>query len=169
MKDNALRIMLFMYCVSSMLVVVDIYLAAPMGIEFRDPHGNPAGPQLRAIYEQMQVHDMEDRMMEASGMMDAGSYLERAVASMELGIDMAAQMFKMLMGLYVFDILTIFGIPPEVTALMTTVYVILLGRAMLGYMPAIAAAVQALVVVGRAAGSGAGPAAGATARMLHLR
>ena len=75
----------------------------------------------------------------------------------------------MLLGLYVFDILTLFGIPREAVALITSVYVILLARALIGYMPAIAAAVRALTDVGRAVGSVAGPAAGATARLLHLR
>lgn len=167
MKDNALRIMLFMYCISGGLVIVDALLAAPMGIEFVDVHGNPVGPQLRAIQDRMSYHDMDGRMLEAAGTLDVGTYLERGIRSVELGLDMAAEMFKMLMGLYVFDILAVFGIPQEATALMTTVYVVLVGRAMLGYMPAIAAAVQALVAAGRAAGSVAGPVVSGAARLLH--
>lgn len=169
MKDNALSIMLFMYCVSGGLVIVDTLLAAPMGIDLADADGNPIGPQIRAIHERMHTHDMEYAMLEAAGAMDVGSHMERAVAGVELGVAMSVEMFKMLLGLYVFDILILLGIPREAVALITSVYVILLARALLGYMPAIAAAVQALVVAGRAVGSVAGPAAGATARMLHLR
>ena len=169
MKDNALRIMLFFYCLSGGLVIVDTMLAAPMGIELVDAHGNPIGPQIRSIYERMNAHDMEYMMTEAAGTLDVGSHIERAIASVELGVAMSVEMFKMLLGLYVFDILILFGIPREAVALIASVYVILLARALLGYMPAIAAAVQALVSVGRAVGSVAGPAAGATARLLHLR
>ena len=169
MKDHALRIMLFFYCISGGLVIVDTTLAAPMGIELADAHGNPIGPQIRSIYERMSAHDMEYMAAEAASTLDVGSHIERAVAGVELGVAVSVEMFKMLLGLYVFDILLLFGMPREAVALIASVYVILLARAMLGYMPAIAAAVRALADAGRAVGSVAGPAAGAAARLLRPR
>lgn len=167
MKDNALRIMLFLYCISGGLVIVDTLLAAPMGIELVDAHGNPIGPQIRDIYERMNAHEMHYLAMEAAGTLDTGSYIERGIASIELGVAMAVELFKMLLGLYAFNLLILLGIPQEAVALIMSVYVILLARALIGYMPTIAAAVRALTDVGRAVGSVAGPTAGAVARLLH--
>ena len=169
MKDNALRIILFVYILSGTLAAMDSLIAAPLGIPFTDMHGNPAGPQISTVWAKMSAHDMEGRMLEAAGQMDAGTILERAAASLSLGVDMTVELFKLMAGLYAFDILTIFGVPHEITAIIVSAYVILVARALIGYMPAIAAAVQALVSVGRAVGSVAGPAAGTTARLLHLR
>ena len=169
MKDNALRIMLFLYIMSGCLAAGDVLIAAPLGIQLQAPDGTPAGPQISTVWAKMSAHDLEGRMLEATGQMDAGTILERAAASLSLGVNMTVELFKLMAGLYAFDILTIFGVPHEITAVITSAYLILVARALIGYMPAIAAAVQALVSVGRAVGSVAGPAAGATTRLLHIR
>lgn len=150
MKDNALRIILFVYILSGMLVVVDTQIAGPLGVELQTFDGQPAGPQIYAISQRMAEHDLAGRLAEASGELDAGSQLDRAVRSLELGMDMTVEMLKLMAGLYAFDVLTIFGVPSEVTAIIIFVYAVLVGRAIIGYMPAIAAGVQALVAVGRA-------------------
>lgn len=150
MKDNALRIILFVYIVSGCIAIGDILIAEPLGIQIQTMDGEPAGPQLSAIYQRMIEHDIEGRLAEAAGTLDAGTYIERAIAATELGIDMTVELFKMLAGLYVFDILTIFGVPAEITALITTVYVILVGRALLDYIKPITSAIRA---IGSAIGS----------------
>ena len=150
MKDNALRIMLFIYCLSGSLAAVDVLIAGPLGIQITTFDGEPAGPQIYAISQRMAEHDLAGRLAEASGQLDAGSQLDRAVRSLELGLDMMVEMLKLMSGLYAFEVLAIFGIPDEITAIIIFVYAVLVGRAIIGYMPAIASGVQALVSAGRA-------------------
>ena len=153
MLDNALRIILFLYIVSGCMAAGDVLIAAPMGIQLQTLTGEPAGPQLSHIMQRMEDNDMAARLAEAAGEVDVGTQMERAIVSIELGLDMAVEMFKMLAGLYAFDILTIFGVPHEITAIIVSVYVILVGRALLGYMPAISSGVRALTDAGRTVGS----------------
>ena len=157
MKDNALRIFLLMYCISGALAACDVLIMGPLGIPFTGLDGQPVGPQISVIQERMAEHDMTQRLQEAAGAMTAGDVLGNAIRSVELGLEMTVEMFKLMMGLYVFDILSIFGIPPEITGIVSTVYAILLGRAILGYLPAITAAINTLVNVGHA-GVGIGKA-----------
>lgn len=150
MKDNALRIILFVYCVSGSLAAMDVLVAGPLGIQIMTPDGEPAGPQIHAISQRMAEHDLAGRLAEASAELDVGSHLDRAARSLELGIDMTVEVLKLMAGLYAFDVLTVFGVPPEITAIIIFVYVVLVGRAIIGYMPAIASGVQALAAAGRA-------------------
>ena len=107
----------------------------------------------------MAEHDLAGRLAGAQGGLSADGWWIRAATTMELGTDMAVELFKMLAGLYVFDVLTIFGIPGEITAIIQTTYTILLARSMLGYLPAVTGAVTA-------ATSMVHPAVGGTSRML---
>ena len=58
MKDAALRIYLFMWILSGMLAAVDILIAGPLGIELVGMDGEPAGPRISAIYNDMATHDL---------------------------------------------------------------------------------------------------------------
>ncbi len=154
MKDNALRIILFMYILSGGLAATDVLIAAPLGIQLQTMNGEPAGPQISTVYARMAEHDTSMRMMEVSGQMGAGDVLANAVRSVELGLEMAVEMFKLMAGLYAFDILTVFGIPHEITAIIVSAYVVLVGRALIGYMPAVAAGIRAVSSVGHTVLSG---------------
>ena len=148
MKDNALRIILFMYLVSGCLVVGDTLMLAPMGMSYVDMNGNPAGPQISVIWDMMQQHD-QAMMLEELHQLD-GDIIQNAIRSIELGLQMTVEMLKLMTGTYAFDILTIFGIPWQVTAIVQGAYTILLARAILGYLPAISGAIRALTGLGRA-------------------
>lgn len=159
MKDHALRIFLFCYIVSACLAAGDVLIAGPLGIQLVGFDGQPAGPQISFITAKMAEHDMAGRLAEAQGGLSADEWWTRAATTMELGMDMAVELFKMLMGLYVFDVLTVFGIPWEITAIIQTTYTILLARSILGHLPAVTGAVSA-------ATSMVHPAVGGTSRIL---
>ena len=171
MKDNALRIFLFCYIVSACLAAGDVLIAGPLGVQMMAADGTPAGPQLSVITAKMAEHDLAGRLAGAEGGLSADEWWTRAVTAVELGVDMTVELFKLLMGLYIFDVLTIFGIPAEITSIIQTAYIILLARAIIGHLPAISQAVQAVGAVAhtvRAASSVAGhaePAARAAGRM----
>ena len=152
MKDNALRIMLFLYILSGCMAAVDVLVAAPLGIQLQTLDGQPAGPQISAILERMESHNMAIQMAEAAGALDAASSLESAILSIQLSLEMSVEMFKMLTGLYAFDVLTIFGVPAEITAVISSAYVLLAARALMGYMVPVAAGIQAVSSAGRTAG-----------------
>lgn len=160
MKDNALRIMLFLYILSGCLVVVESTIAAPAGIQLVDVNGQPVGPQLGHIWGQMQEHELA---MQAAALANSTSIdpIQDAARSLELGLAMTVGLLKLLGGVYAFEVLGIFGVPWELTAVIQGAYVILLARALIGYMPAIAAAIRALVSLGRGAGSAASAVTGA--------
>lgn len=160
-KDNALRIMLFVYIFSGMMVVVDTQIAGPMGIQLQTFDGQPAGPMIHAIHQEMAMNAETIRMLEETGQMDFANSLEAGAKSLELGLAMSGEMVKFLTGWYAFDIMRIFGVPWEVISIITGVYCILVARALIGYMPAIAAAVRALVSLGRGVGSAASAVGGA--------
>ena len=143
MKDHALRIFLFCYIVSGCLAAGDVLVAGPLGIQLQTLEGEPAGPQLSTISARVAEHDLAGRLLEAEGALTAGEWWERAWASAELATDMSVELFKMLAGLYVFDVLTIFGMPSEITAVVTTTYTILLARSLLGHLPAVTGAATA--------------------------
>lgn len=159
MKDHALRIFLFCYIVSGCLAAGDVLIAGPLGVQLMAADGTPAGPQLSVISQKMAEHDLAGRLAEAQDGLSAGEWWTRVATTIELGMDMAVELFKMLMGLYVFDVLTIFGIPGEIAAIIQTVYTILLARSMLGHLPAVTGAVTA-------ATSMVHPAVGGASRML---
>ena len=159
MKDHALRIFLFCYIVSGCLAAGDVLVAGPLGVQIQTLDGQPAGPQLSVISARMAEHDLVGRLAEAQGGLSAAEWWIRAATAVELGTDMAVELFKMLMGLYVFDVLTIFGIPLEITTIIQTAYTILLARSMLGHLPAVTGAVTA-------ATSMVHPAVGGTSRIL---
>lgn len=142
MKDNALRIFLFCYIVSGCLAAGEVLVAEPLGIQYMGFDGEPVGPQLAHITSQMSNHDIEGRLLEAQGGLTSDVWWERAYVSLSLGVDMSIELFKLLAGLYVFDVLTIFGIPSQITIIIQTAYTILLARAILGYMPTISRGVQ---------------------------
>lgn len=149
MKDNALRIILFVYCVSYSIAAVDITLAEPLGIELAGPNGQPIGPQINKILDKMAIHDTTIRMVEAASYLGVGFSIENAVKSLELGMELTIELIKMLFGVYAFEILVVFGVDRIWVDLIITVYVILVARAVIGYMPAIASMIQALASVGR--------------------
>ncbi len=147
MKDNAFRIFLFMYILSGSLAAVDILIVGPLGIEIMAPDGTPAGPQISAIWQDMQRHDITQHMIELGEI--EGNPVEMAIRSLELGLAMSVEMLKLASGTMAFEILTIFGVPWPITAIIQGVYAILLVRAMIGYMPAIVTALKLLVQTGR--------------------
>ena len=143
MKDNALRIFLFCYIVSGCLAAGEVLIAGPLGIQYVGFDGEPAGPQLAYITNQMNLHGIQERLLEAQGGLTSDVWWERAYESLRLGVDMTVELFKLLVGLYVFDLLTIFGIPYEITAVVQAAYTVLLARAMVGYLPVVSRGVQA--------------------------
>ena len=147
MKDNALSIILFMYCVSSSVAAWDVLVAAPMGVEFTGWNGEPLGPQFRQISERMAEHDMAGKLAELDGSLDAGHYIERAYVSFELGFDMMMQMLKLLTAVYAFEILGALGIPQPFIAIMVFMYGVLVAYSIMRYAPAISKTVTTILTL----------------------
>ena len=149
MKDNALRVILFIYILSGCLVAIDLTINQQFGLQWTTPTGEPAGPLIRDISERMANHDQIIQQLEAAGQMDFGNAIDAGIKSLELGLAMSGEMLKLMAGIYAFDILTIFGVPWEFTAVIQGAYVILLAHSVISYLPHIASAVQALASTAR--------------------
>ena len=146
MKDHALKIFLFMYILSGSLAAVDILIVGPLGIEIVAMDGTPAGPQFSAIWQDMQDHGMAQRMVELGEI--EGDDIELTIRSLELYAMMSVEMLKLMSSTMAWEILTVLGVPWPITVIIQSVYAILLIRAMIGYMPAIAAAIRAVIQAG---------------------
>lgn len=167
MKDNALVLVLFVYCVSGGITIVDTLLAAPMGIDLVNADGELIGPQIRHIHERMTNHELQGEMLIAAGDMDAGTLVERGVKSVELGLHMMVELVRLMLGLYMFDLLLLLGVPSIAVHVIAGAYVLLLARFLLGHMPAITAALQSLTEIYRMGARVAGPAGQAVARLIR--
>ncbi len=147
MKDNWLRVFLFMYILSGSLAAVDILIAGPLNITITTMDGiTPAGPQISAIWAAMQDNTIQQQMI-ALGEIE-GDSLQLTIQSLELWLSMSVEMLKLASGTMAFEILTVFGVPWPITAIIQGVYTILLIRGLIAYMPAISGAIRALVQAG---------------------
>ena len=149
MKDHALRIILFMYILSGSLAAMEITVAQPLGMSI-EWNGQPIGPRADDIIEAYDLAETVRVMREEAGAAPPEHPLAAAYRQLEVGIALAGDLFRMIMGLYAFDILLMFGLDQAWVDLIVSVYVILVARAALGYMPAIAAAVGALAQTAKA-------------------
>lgn len=146
MKDNWLRIFLFMYILSGSLAAVDMLIAGPLGFEITAMDGTPAGPQISAIWADMQDNTIQQQMI-ALGEIE-GDTIQLTIQSLELWLAMSVEMLKLASGTMAFEILTVFGVPWPITTIIQSAYAILLVRGLIGYMPAIAAAIRAVIHAG---------------------
>lgn len=135
-----------MYLLSGSLAAVDILIAAPLGFEIVAMDSTPAGPQISAIWQDMQNHDIASQMTELNQI--EGNDMQLAIQSLELWLAMSIEMLKLASGTMAFEILTIFGVPWQITVIIQSAYAILLIRGMIGYMPAISNAIRALIHAG---------------------
>ena len=149
MKDNWLRIFLFMYILSGSLAAVDIVIAGPLDIQITAMDGTPAGPQISTIWNDMQAHDIQQQLV-ALGEVE-GDSIQSTIQSLELWLAMSLEMLKLASGTMAFEILTVFGVPWQITAVIQGAYAILLIRGLIGYMPAISAVIRAIAHAGQTA------------------
>ena len=143
MRDNALRVFLFMYCVSWSIVGIDLTVAEPLGLDL-EINGNDVGLETSKLLAQINTVSMVDDMMEARGLMTAERSLESAVKTLELYLYIMLDFLAILLGLEIFNLLLIVGLDVVWVQLIQSVYVILLAYSMLHYLPKIAKVIQTI-------------------------
>lgn len=129
MIDNALRIMLFMWITSGVLLGVQYIFADQYGYDLTTPDGEPMKSHL------LQMID-EDRFNEATRNISAGS---NGTWNRVEEFDISAayvmwELVRLLTGSYVYNILLLFGVPPVFVTVFVLAHWALLARAIVGYL-----------------------------------
>ena len=143
MRDNALRIFLFMYCVSWSIVGVDVTIAEPLGIDMTI-NGNDIGLETNKLLAQVNTIQAVDEMLEAQNVLTAERSLESAVRMLELYVYMVFDFLAVLFGLELFNLMLLIGIDKIWVDLIQSVYVILLAYSLLNYLPKVAKILTAI-------------------------
>jgi hypothetical protein len=133
LKDNAFGIMVIMYILGF----------ATLGVqwEFADPYGhiikNGSGAEMKSA---LKAYVDEDRVNQYTATITAGdfqgnsTYYDRVETVATAGAFVVWELITLMTGTYVFNILIWAGVPHIFVAILVITYVLLLARAIIGYL-----------------------------------
>lgn len=133
MIDNALKIIIFMYAAGFVLLGVQYSLADPFGFEITNLDGVPIKSALHGFIQDEQINTRTQNIVSAN-FQGNSTYYDRVETFTTGAAFVAWELVTLMTGTYIFYIMFLFGVPEIFVLVFVTIYVLLLARAILGYV-----------------------------------
>ena len=129
MLDNPLRIMTFMWLASGFLLAGQALITGPIGIDMVTPDGESMKPYLLSVIDDDLFNTATDNIiMGTNGTWDRVDDLDTS------GAFIVWELVQLMSGIYIFNVLRLFGIPVEIVIVIAMGYGALLARSIVGYV-----------------------------------
>ncbi len=134
MIDKALMIIIFMYATSLMLIGLDYTLLQPLDIDLISPlTGEDIIPDIELMLGESEFNERTTAI--ASANYTGNSTFYDRIETFTTGAAFVAwELIQLMTGTLIFNVMLLFGVPQWLVTLFITVYILLLARAIIGYV-----------------------------------
>ena len=133
MIDNALKIIIFMYAAGFSLLGVQYSLADAVGFAMTNMDGVPIKSALHGFIKDDQINTKTQNIVSAN-FQGNSTYFDKVETFTTGAAYVAWELVSLMTGTYIFYIMFLFGVPEIFVLVFVTLYVLLLARAILGYV-----------------------------------
>ena len=133
MIDNALKIVIFMYAAGFSLLGVQYTMADTIGLEMTNLDGVPIKSALHGFINDDEINTKTQNIVSAN-FQGNSTYYDKVETFTTGAAFVAWELVSLMTGTYIFYIMFLFGVPEIFVLVFVTLYVLLLARAILGYV-----------------------------------
>jgi len=133
MIDNALKIIIFMYAAGFSLLGVQYTLADTVGFTMTNMDGVPIKSALHGFIKDDEINTRTQNIVSAD-FQGNSTYFDKVETFTTGAAFVAWELVSLMTGTYIFYIMFLFGVPEIFVLVFVTLYVLLLARAILGYV-----------------------------------
>ena len=133
MIDKALMIIIFMYAVGFSMLGIQYTLADTFGITMTNMEGTPIKSALHGFIKDDNTNERTQNIVSAD-FQGNSTYYDRVETFTTGAAFVAWELVTLMTGTYIFYIMFLFGVPEIFVLVFVTLYVLLLARAILGYV-----------------------------------
>jgi hypothetical protein len=133
MIDNALKIIIFMYAAGFSLLGVQYTMADTIGLEMTNLDGVPIKSALHGFINDDEINTRTQNIVSAD-FQGNSTYYDKVETFTTGAAFVAWELVSLMTGTYIFYIMFLFGVPEIFVLVFVTLYVLLLARAILGYV-----------------------------------
>jgi len=131
--DKALMVIIFMYAVGFSIVGVQYTLADVFGITLTNVEGVPIDSALRGFIKQDIINQQTENIVTANFTTNS-TFFDRVETFTTGAAYVAWELITLMTGTYIFYIMLAFGVDEIFVGIFVILYVLLLARAILGYV-----------------------------------
>lgn len=132
MIEKSLFIIVVIYCVSFSLIIGQYIFGDVYGITLRAYDGTPIRSPLLNIIDMDNLNAITSNIVNANA--TQSGILQGIELAFQVGYYVAWELLLILTGTYIFNFLALMGVPGIVIGPLIILYVLLLGRAIVGYI-----------------------------------
>jgi len=133
MIDKALMIIIFMYAVGFSMLGIQYTLADTFGITMTNMEGTPIKSALHGFIKDDEINERTQNIVTAN-FQGNSTYFDKVETFTTGAAFVAWELVTLMTGTYIFYIMFLFGVPEIFVLVFVTLYVLLLARAILGYV-----------------------------------
>ena len=133
MIDKALMIIIFMYAVGFSMLGIQYTLADTFGITMTNMEGTPIKSALHGFIKDDNINERTQNIVSAN-FQGNSTYFDKVETFTTGAAFVAWELVTLMTGTYIFYIMFLFGVPEIFVLVFVTLYVLLLARAILGYV-----------------------------------
>lgn len=131
MIEKALIVIIFMYAASMSLLAMQYVLADEFGITMTNIHGEPIESHIVGYINEAELNERLDNITTANFTGNT-TYYDRVETFTTSAAFVAWELVQLLTGTYIFNLAFLLGIPIHFVMIITVIYALLLGRAIIG-------------------------------------
>jgi hypothetical protein len=133
MKDIALIMMITMYIASFALLGVQWELADTYGYTLKNFDGVEVKSAIHEYVKQEQLNTYTNSIVSADYQGNSTAY-DKIETSVTAGVFVVWELIGLMTGTHVFSLLILLGVPPIFVSIFVIAYILLLARAIIGYL-----------------------------------
>lgn len=133
MIDKALMIIIFMYAVGFSMLGIQYTLADTFGITMTNMEGTPIKSALHGFIKDDEINERTQNIVSAN-FQGNSTYYDKVETFTTGAAFVAWELVTLMTGTYIFYIMFLFGVPEIFVLVFVTLYVLLLARAIIGYV-----------------------------------
>ena len=133
MLENALTIMVFMWCISFSLLGVQYVLADVVGTEIKSFRGEPIKSHIVSLINEEEINERMEDIVTGNFTANTTRY-DRVETYGVAAAFVGWELVLLLTGTYIFSVLVLLGVPIIFVTAIGMVYFLLLARAIVGYI-----------------------------------
>ena len=122
-----------MWCISFSLLGIQYVIGDVIDVEITSLSGTPLQSHILHLIDQEDINERTSNIVSGNYQQNSTFY-DRVETFTTSTAFVAWEIVTLLSGTYIFNLLTLFDIPPFFVSIVTLVYIILLARAIIGYV-----------------------------------
>ena len=133
MMEKALMIIMFMYAVSFSTMAGQYVIADVMGITLTNFEGDPIESHILTFVDEGSFNTQTQKIQNGT-FNDNTTYYDKVETFTTAAASVAWELVTLLSGTYIFNFLYLMGVPAYFVSIFVILYVLLLARAIIGYI-----------------------------------